>query len=109
MTSSQGLLSLERQCLDSDLVELSQLIHDWREIAPVLGLTQTDELNILGNAPNSVPAQRTTMLRTWSQRHGQAATYYRLADAFWRCGRVDLVERVRQLANLYQRTSIGEP
>ena len=108
MASSQGSLSLERQCLDSDLVELSQLIHDWREIAPVLGLTQTDELNILGSAPNSVPAQRTTMLRTWSQRHGQVATYYRLADAFWRCGRVDLVERVSQLAN--QRTpSIGEP
>ena len=48
-------LSWDQPCLDSDLVEISQLIHDWREIAPVLGLTQTDEQNILGFAPNSVP------------------------------------------------------
>ena len=39
---------MDLPCLDSDLVEISQLIHDWREIAPVLGLTQTDEENIIG-------------------------------------------------------------
>ena len=62
---SLSFVSLNLPCLDSDLVEISQLIHDWREIAPVLGLTQTDEENIIGYSPNSVPVQRRTMLTTW--------------------------------------------
>ena len=78
--------------------EISQLIHDWREIAPVLGLTQTDEENIIaGYSPNSVPVQRRTMLTTWRKRHGPAATYSRLANAFRQCGRQELVERVSVL------------
>ena len=99
--------SWDQPCSDAHLAQISQWIPDWRELAPFLGLTDVDERTILGYAPDSVPVQRMGMLRTWSQRHGQAATYNRLADAFWRCGRVDLVERVSQLAN--QRTSIGEP
>ena len=63
---SLSFVSLDLPCLDSDLVEISQLIHDWREIAPVLGLTQTDEENIIGYPPNSVPVQRRTMLTTWT-------------------------------------------
>ena len=104
-------LLLDQPCLDSDLVEISQLIHDWREIAPFLGLTQADEQNIIGYAPHSVPVQKITMLRTWGQRHGPAATYSRLANAFRQCGRQDLVERVSVLADRRETTrlSIGEP
>ena len=47
-------LSLDQPCSDSDLFEISQLIHDWREIAPALELTQADEQIIFGYAPNSV-------------------------------------------------------
>ena len=100
----------DQPCSDAHFFEISQLIHDWREIAPVLGLTQTDEQNILGCAPNSVPSQRMTMLRTWRQRHGPAATYSRLADAFRLCGRQDLVECVSVLVNRREISlSIGEP
>ena len=104
-------LSWDQPCLDSHLVEISQLILDWKEIAPVLGLTQIDEENIIGYSPNSVSAQRMAMLRTWRQRHGPAATYSRLADAFRQCGRQDLVERVSVLANQRETTSssTGEP
>ena len=86
-------------CLDSDLVEISQLIHDWREIAPFLRLTQTDEEDIIGYSPNSVPVQRRMMLTTWKKRHGSAATYSRLANAFGQCGRQELVERVSVLVD----------
>ena len=91
---SLSFMLLDLPCLDSDLVEISQLIHDWKEIAPVLGLTQTDEENIIGYSPNS---QRRTMLTTWRKRRGPAATYSRLANAFRQCGRQELVERVSVL------------
>ena len=103
-TCSFGL-SWDQPCLDSDLVEISQLIHDWKEIAPVLGLTRTDEENIIGYPPNSLPAQRMAMLWTWRERHGLAATYSRLADAFRQCGRQDLVERVSVLADRRETSS----
>ena len=104
------LFLLDQPCLDSDLIEISQLINDWREIAPFLGLTETDEQNILEYAPNSVPGQRITMLRTWRQRHGPAATYGRLADSFRQYGRQDLVERLSVLVNRKETSSsTGEP
>ena len=106
---SLSFMSLDLPCLDSDLVEISQLIHDWREIAPVLGLTQTDEENIIGYSPNSVPVQRRTMLTTWRKRHGPAATYSRLANAFRQCGRQELVERVSVLVERKETSlSTGE-
>ena len=106
---SLSFVSLDLPCLDSDLVEISQLIHDWREIAPVLGLTQTDEENIIGYPPNSVPVQRRTMLTTWRKRLGPAATYSRLANAFRQCGRQELVERVSVLVKRRETSlSTGE-
>ena len=108
--NSDFSLSWDQPCSDVHFFEISQLIHDWREIAPVLGLTQTDEENILGYAPNSVPVQRRMLLRTWRQRHGPAATYSRLADAFRQCGRQDLVERVSVLVDRRETSSsTGEP
>ena len=91
------LSSWDRPCSDAHLAQISQWIADWREMAPFLGLTRTDEQNILGYAPNSVPAQRTEMLRTWKQSRGAAATYSRLADAFRQCNKQALVDCVFEL------------
>ena len=84
-------------CTDKHLYRMSQLISDWREMAPALGLTRTDEMNIMEYAPHSLPAQRVEMLRTWRHKLGTAATYSRLADAFSQCGKQDLVDAITQL------------
>ena len=84
-------------CADAHLIELSQLIARWREIAPVLGLTETDEEDIKGHYPDSPPAQRIAMLRTWSKIKGSDATYARLATAFQQCNRNDLLEKISEL------------
>ena len=105
-----GLFSLDQLCSDSDLIEISQFNNDWKEIAPFLGLTETDEQNIFSSAHNSLPAQRVVMLKMWRERHGPAATYSRLANAFRLCGRQDLVEHVNVLVDRREtRTSTGEP
>ena len=66
-------------------------------MAPALGLTRTDEMNIMEYAPHSLPAQRVEMLRTWRHKLGTAATYSRLADAFSVCGKQDLVDAINEL------------
>ena len=87
------------QCSDQHLYKVSQLIAEWREIAPALGLTQADEVNIVGQAPTSVPAQRIAMLRIWKQKNGAASTYRKLTAAFSECDRQDLVDEIGKLVN----------
>ena len=40
-----------------------------------LGLTEAEEMAILGTNPHSVSAQKIAMLRKWKQKKGSAATY----------------------------------
>ena len=92
-------------CSDEHLHQISQLIAEWREVAPALGLTQPDEVEITGYAPLSVPVQRLHMLRMWRQKNGTAATYRKLADAFRNCARQDLVDKIRELVSAGQQES----
>lgn len=87
----------KQPCSDEHLVDLSMHVSDWREIAPHLCLTKTEEENVIGYPPLSLPRQRVSMLRTWRAKFGKAATYERLCDAFRQCHRQDLVDEVEKL------------
>ena len=93
----------DQQCSNEHLHQISQSIAEWREVAPDLGLTATDEVDITGYAPSSVPVQRTKMMRTWSQRKGEKATYRNLKETFTNCGRQDLVAVIKEFVS--QRAS----
>ena len=109
----------DEQCSDQHLCQISQHIAEWREIAPALGLTQTDEVNIVGQAPTSVPVQRIAMLRIWKQKNGAGGTYRKLAEVFSECDRQDLVDEIGKLVTSVisgaagttdeSTSSIGEP
>ena len=86
-------------CSDNHLVLISKLIADWREMALYLGLTKTDERNILTCYPQSAPCQRIEMLRIWSQKNGTGATYKKLALVFQDCDRKDLFSKINELVN----------
>lgn len=87
----------KRPCSDDHLNRLSMLITDWKAIAPHLGLTETDEEDIVANSPWSVPCQRLSMLRTWKRKCGEAATYEKLDHVFRQCSRQDLVDKISEL------------
>ena len=87
------------QCSDNHLVHLSELIADWREMAPYLGLTRRDEVDILTYSPYSASCQRREMLRIWSQKNGPDATYKTLALIFQDCKREDLFSKINDLVN----------
>ena len=98
--------SWDAQCFDQHLYQISQLIAEWREIAPALGLTETDEENIVGQAPFSVPAQRLAMLRMWKRKNGAASTYRKLADVLSMCDRQNLVDEIDKLVRSLTCTSV---
>ena len=84
-------------CSENHLAVISDAIADWRAVSPFLGLTEAEEIAILGSNPHSVAAQKISMLRKWKQKHGSKATYKRLCRVFDGCKRADLVDKVKQL------------
>ena len=98
----------DQQCSDEHLHQISKLFADWKAVAPELGLTETDEVDIVGYPPSSVPVQRTKMMRIWSQRKGEKATYRKLEDTFTKCGRQDVVALIKKLVSQASNASLGE-
>lgn len=94
-------------CCDNHLVHIAEVITDWQELAPYLGLTQVDEENIIHQYHESLPCQRRQMLRIWHQRNGSAATYKDLASVFQHCSRQDLVDKIGELISIDSRSGIS--
>ena len=90
-------LAGHQPCSEDHLAVISDAITDWRAVSPFLGLTEAEEIAILGSHPHSVAAQKIAMLRKWKQKHGVKATYKRLCRVFDCCKRADLVDKVKQL------------
>ena len=94
-----GLGTLNHPLSEAHLAIIAARIDDWRAISPSLGLTAADDSAILGKVPNSVHAQRVSMLRKWKQILGKRATYEKLRQVFGQCRRTDLVEIVQQFVS----------
>ena len=90
-------MALTEVCSEQHLAEIPLSIVQWKEVSPFLGLTQAEEIEIIGSAPHSVRSQKIAMLRLWKQKQGTKAKYKRLCRAFRRCGKLDLEEKVIEL------------
>ena len=88
----------QQMCSEEHLAEIATSIVKWREISPFLGLTESEEHEILGAIPPlSVLEQKIAMLRLWKKKKGKAATYNRLCQAFRISARVDLDDKMKQI------------
>ena len=84
-------------CSEEHLAKIALFITDWRAVSPFLGLTEAEEIAILGSNPHSVPAQKIAILRKWKQKRGAKATCKRLCRVFRDCGLRDLEGKVTEL------------
>ena len=87
---------LDQPCRDDHLSEIALSVTKWKSIAPYLGLTEAEEENIEKNYGEN-ETQKIGMLRKWKKKLGKRATYRKLGQVFYKLGRVDLVEKVREL------------
>ena len=84
--------TLDQPCKDRHLTEIALSIKEWRSIAPSLRLTEVDEKEIRTRYPEELIAQNTAMLRKWREKRGKKATNRKLAEVFWKIGKLNLVE-----------------
>ena len=82
---------------DVDLARLSQSIVSWEELAPFWGLTEAEEMEIKRDNP-SYTAQKLAALRRWKAKCSETATYRQLVRVFAGMGKMELVEKVREIA-----------
>ena len=81
---------------DVDLARLSQNVVCWEELAPFWGLTEAEEMEI--KKDNHIYAeQKLAALRQWKAKCSQTATYRQLVRVFARMGKMELVEKVRDI------------
>ena len=95
--TQQTVVDWNEQCTDIHLALIGRSIVDWREIAPFLGLTEAEEIAILGSNPHSVPAQKMAMLRKWRQKKGVEATYNQLYQLFGMYELTSLQDKMKQI------------
>ena len=84
--------TLDQPCKDRHLTDIALSIKEWRSIAPSLRLTEVDEKVIRTRYPEELIAQNTAMLRKWREKRRKKATYRKLAEVFWKIGKLDLIE-----------------
>ena len=102
------LAGRNQTCSEEHLAKIAMLIADWRAVSPFLGLTEAEEIAILGASLHSVPAQKIAMLRKWKLKRGAKATYKRLCRIFRDCGLRDLEEKVTKLVVAESSSSSDE-
>ena len=78
---------------------------EWELIAPYLDITETEEADIREQYPARPKLQRREALRLWKRKNGSKATYRKLITVFCGMQRLDVAEKIRDLAS--QSSTVG--
>ena len=87
---------LNKPCSDEHITYISLFLTNWQAVAPLLGLTETDEEDVKEEGEKTQDKRYKT-LRKWKNRNLFKATYRVLVDVFLKLGRADLAEKVCRL------------
>ena len=86
---------LNKPCCDDHIASISLFLADWQTVAPLLGLTETDEEDV--EEGKKTQDKRYKTLRKWKSKNSFKATYRVLVDVFLNLVRADLAEKVCRL------------
>jgi len=87
----------------SKLHEIAKSFTNWQSVLPYLGLDEAQEESIVADHSRAA-VRRLEALRMWSNKYGRKATYMDLLSRFYKAQRMDMVERVIEVA----RSTVGE-
>ena len=84
---------LERKISAEMILEMAQLLDDWKMTGYYLGFTEQNLGDIqLDNSREE--HRRVALLKAWEEKHGEDATYLKLAEAFHQRKKAYLVEKL---------------
>lgn len=86
---------LDTSLSEEYLREASRVIDNHETLGPELGLTPAEMTAI--SSEKNVENQRSAVLRKWKQKLAWTATYRKLIEAFLKCSRADLAQKVCEL------------
>ena len=88
--------NLNKLCSDEHITSISLFLSNWQTVAPLLGLTETDEEDVQEEGKKTQD-KRYKMLQRWKSKSSFKATYRVLVDVFLRLGRADFAKEVCKL------------
>ena len=87
---------LNKPCSDEHITSISLFLANWQTVAPLLGLSETDEEDVEEKGKKTQDKRYIT-LRKWKCKNLFKATYRVLVDVFLKLSRADLAEKVCRL------------
>ena len=87
---------LNKPCSDEHIASISLFLTNWQTVAPLLGLSETDEEDVEEEGKKTQDKRYKT-LRRWKNKNLFKATYRVIVDVFLTLGRADLADKVCRL------------
>ena len=71
--------SLKRKLSDEHRKELARRVNDWKAVGSVVGFTQ-EQIKTIDDEYASEEQKKTALFVQWTERHGEEASYFKLAE-----------------------------
>jgi hypothetical protein len=94
---------LHKECSPDILLTIAESISEWNLFGRYLGVPKHD-LSAIGRQYDTLAQKKVATFNTWHEREGTKATYLRLADALYQCGRKDLIDLLCNTVIIHRET-----
>ena len=101
--------ALDQPCTDQVLNDIALDVVEWETVAALLGLSRPERMDIVSKHSPSPRMQKIAMFEKWKAKFGNAATYRKLTDVFWKLRDSAVIERIVQLLLQEQQSATESP
>ena len=97
--------ALDQTCTDQVLNDIALYVAEWETVAAHLGLSRPERMDIISEHSHSPGMQKIAMFENWKAKLGNAATYRKLTDVFWKLENCAVIEKIVQLLLQEQKSA----
>ena len=101
--------ALDQPCTDQVLNDIALDVAEWETVAALLGLSRPERMDIVSEHSHSPTMQKIAMFEKWKAKLGNAATYRKLTDVFWKLKDCAVIEKIVQLLLQEQQSATESP
>ena len=101
--------ALDQPCTDQVLNDIALVVAEWETVAALLGLSRPERMDIVSKHSHSPMMQKIAMFENWKAKLGNAATYRKLTDVFWKLENCAVIEKIVQLLLQEQQSATESP
>ena len=98
VTHSLDEESLKRKLSDEHRQELAKSVNDWKVVGSVIGFTQ-EQIKTIDDECASEEQKKTALFSQWTERYGEEATYFKLAELLFDGEQRDLLKELCSISS----------